>query len=417
MNMPTIHKLTRIDIPQVHQTNINDVLCFWQGGLTQPFVKVDVTFEAGDAYAANPLISAMTCNMLVEGTKSLSSKDFSERLDFLGAEIFTSTTFETSTVVLACINKHATEAIKLLADCLTEPRFDANEFEILKQNLHKKFLIDLENVSVVARRTFLKHILKGHPYGNILELNHFNETEPEQLRQHFYRLYNSNMAQMYVAGYVDDSFMQTLKTHLRFNSFRTEKKEIPELPKNEPQQIFVEKSNAVQNAIRIGKLIIGRDHPDFIPLSVAVTVLGGYFGSRLMKTLREEKGYTYGIYSFIYSHRKLNTMVITTEVASEYTADALKSIYNEIDDLCQHKISDDELDNVKSYLMGQLIRSIDGPLSSMDTFKSLRTNGADFQYLDRFVNELQNITPEIILTMAQRYLSDGYSEIVVGKKN
>jgi predicted Zn-dependent peptidase len=222
---------------------------------------------------------------------------------------------------------------------------------------------------------------------------------------------------MYVAGYVDDSFMQTLRTHLRFNSHRTNREHIPELTKNEPQQIFVEKSNAVQNAIRIGKLIIGRDHPDFIPLSVAVTVLGGYFGARLMKTLREEKGYTYGIYSFIYSHRKLNTMIITTEVASEFTADALKCIYNEIDDMCQHKISDDELDNVKSYLMGQLVRSIDGPLSTMDTFKNLRTNGADFHYLERFVNELQNTTPDIILTMAQRYLSDGYTEVVVGKKN
>lgn len=415
MNMPKIYKLTQLNIPQIHRTTVNDVLCYWQGGLAQPFVKVDITFEAGDAHANNPLISIMTCNMLVEGTKSLSSRDFSERLDFLGAEIYTITTFETSSVVLACINKHATEALKLLTDCITEPRFDANEFEILKQNLHKKFLIDLENVNFIARRAFLKHVLKGHPYGNILELNHFNDIEPEQLRQHFYRLYNSSYAQMYVAGFVDNSFMQTLRTHLRFNSFQTELSIIPELPENEPQQIFVEKSNAIQNAIRIGKVIIDRDHPDFIPLSVAITVLGGYFGSRLMKKLREEKGYTYGIYSFIFSHRKLNTMLITTEVASEYTADALKNIYNEIDDLCQHKITEDELDNVKSYLMGQLIRSIGGPLSSIDTFKSLHINGSDMQYLERFVNELQNVTPEIILTMSQRYLSDGYTEIVVGK--
>ncbi len=417
MNIPTIHKLTKIAIPQVHHTYIDDVSCYWQDGLVQPFVKVDITFEAGDAHADNPLISIMTCNMLVEGTKSLSSKDFSEQLDFLGAEIYTYTTFETSSVVLACINKHANNALKLLAECITEPRFDANEFDILKQNLHKKFLIDLENVNFVARRTFLKHVLKGHPYGNILELNHFNETEPEQLRQHFYRLYSSSHAQMYVAGFVDNSFMQTLRTHLRFNSFRTKKLEIPKLTVNEPQQIFVEKTNAIQNAIRIGKIIISRDHPDFIPLSITINVLGGYFGSRLMKTLREEKGYTYGIYSFIFSHRKLDTMVITTEVASEYTADALKCIYNEIDDLCQHKISEIELDNLKSYLMGQLIRSIDGPLSSMDTFKNLHINGRNMQYLEQYVNELQNITPEIILTMAQRYLSDGYTEIVVGKKN
>jgi len=417
MSFPEIKKVKSINFPRVKQTNINSLPFYYLDGLEQPIIKIEVIYNAGESYSENPLLAILTNRMLTEGTKTYTSKEFYEKLDFIAAEINTTTFFENSSISLVCLNKYFKEAIDLLVECINYPRFDENDFKILKENAYQRFQIELEKVNILARREFFKNLFDDHPYGHILELQHFNNVNVKQLKDFFNRLYVESNAQVYMSGHIDDETISMIKDNFKMNPATPHKETIYPITSNRGKKIYINKNDAVQSAIRIGKVIIPRTHPDFIPLSITIFALGGYFGSRLMKRLREEKGYTYGIYSFVFSHKNTNVMTIFTEVNTETTYEAIKCIYEEIDKLCQEPISELELENIKSYLIGQFLRSLDGPINSIEVFKDLNQSGLDFDFYEKYLNCLLNISPETILQMSQRYFSGDYVEVVVGKLN
>jgi len=300
---------------------------------------------------------------------------------------------------------------------LNYPRFDVNDFNILKENKQKKLNIDLKNVNIVSRREFFKSLFANHPYGRIIENHHFDEVDIKQLNDFYNRLYNADNATIYLSGHINDDVLNILNKKITMSVKATKKPIIQEITSNKTENIFIEKSDAVQSAIKIGKLVVSKHHPDYIPLFITNVVLGGYFGSRLMKVLREEKGYTYGINSYIFSHKKTNVFIISTEVIAEHTKEALKYIYEEINKLCQEKITTYELENVRSYLSGQILRSLDGPLNTIEVIKGIHQSELDMNFYNNYLDWLNKITPDVILTMAQRYLSSNFLEVVVGKMN
>jgi predicted Zn-dependent peptidase len=129
------------------------------------------------------------------------------------------------------------------------------------------------------------------------------------------------------------------------------------------QKVFSHKNDALQSAIRIGKELIKRDHEDFPKLMVLNTIIGGYFGSRLMRNIREDKGYTYGISSTLLPFKETSVFVIGTEVGVDFTADTLREKYKENEKLCTDKVPQSELDLVKSHLTGEVLRNFDGPFA------------------------------------------------------
>ncbi len=417
-NVPSIHTIDTLILPSVKKYRIKETTdVFSIGGLNQPIVKIETIFQAGEALFDNPLVPSLTAAMLTEGTQNYHSKAFAEAIDFIGAELLTSTFRETASISLACLTKHLPVALNLYNECLTKPRFDRNDFIIVKENARKKLLIDLENVSTLARRAFQKLIYNHHPYGNIIELEHFDKVEHKQLIDFFERLYVAENAVMFISGHVDDEILDKISNQVNLKTDSLKKISMPSIPPNKSEKLFIEKNNAVQSAIRIGKTLVPFSHPDYIPLNITVTVLGGYFGSRLMTVLREEKGYTYGIGAFLLNNKHICSLVISTEVATEYTKDALSCIYNEMERLCQEPISTEELNNVRSYLIGTLLRSFDGPLNTIESFKSVYLNGLDFSYYENYLNWLKNIQPLEIMQIAQRYLNNNFIEVVVGKMN
>ncbi len=415
MNQTLIKKINKINIPTIEKTQISSIPVFYKGGLEQPLSKIEIVFNAGETFSKNPLVAVLTCSMLLEGTKKLTSKQFSEKIDFIAAELYANTFLELASISLVSLNKHFVKAIKLLNECINEPRFDINDFNILKENTQKKLHIDLKNVNIISRREFFKNLYKNHPYGRIIEDNHFNDVCIKQLNDFHNRLYYADNAVIFLSGNVNDNILSILNKKLAIPIKNSHKYEIKEIEQTNTGNIFMEKTDAVQSAIKIGKLIITKNHPDYIPLFITTVVLGGYFSSRLMRTLREEKGYTYGINSYIFTHKKTNVFIIATEVIAEHTKDALKCIYNEINRLCNEKISDYELNNVRSYLSGQLLRLFDGPFNSIEVFKGMYFSKQEMNFYFNYFNWLHNISPDVILTMAQRYLSGNFLEVVVGK--
>ena len=180
---------------------------------------------------------------------------------------------------------------------------------------------------------------------------------------------------------------------------------------------YEEKKDALQSAIRIGKRLFTKPHPDYPAMLVLNTILGGYFGSRLMSNIREDKGYTYGIGSAIVSFSHAGYFTISTEVGAEVTKDAVKEIYFELKKLQTEKISDSELALVRNYMLGTFIRSIDGPFALADRFKGIHFSGLNYDYYDRYIETIRTISSEKLIELANKYWKkEEMIELVVGRK-
>lgn len=176
------------------------------------------------------------------------------------------------------------------------------------------------------------------------------------------------------------------------------------------------RDDAVQSAIRIGRILFNKLDPDYHAMKVLNTVLGGYFGSRLMANIREEKGYTYGIGSRIISLRNAGYFFISTEVGADVCKPAIKEIYSEIKRLCDELVPDDELALVKSYMLGDFVRSVDGPFALAEKFKKIMLYNLGYDYYDTFVDTVRNVSSQQLRDLANKYLTENHlHELVVGK--
>jgi len=181
---------------------------------------------------------------------------------------------------------------------------------------------------------------------------------------------------------------------------------------------FIEKKNVTQSAIRLGKIIINKNHPDYHKLNVVNTILGGYFGSRLMKTIREERGYTYGIGSALVTLKNAGFLVILSEVNAEVSRNAITDILVEIKKLREEKVDLDELNLVKNYMLGDLLRSFDGPFEISSSFKNIIELNLENDFYQKSLQCLKSITPNDILLIANKYLQeDTFIRTIAGKYN
>jgi predicted Zn-dependent peptidase len=179
------------------------------------------------------------------------------------------------------------------------------------------------------------------------------------------------------------------------------------------KRIKAEKKGATQAALRLGKQTIGKDHTDFPALFFLNTLLGGFFGSRLMTNIREEKGYTYGIGSGLICLREGAYFFIASEIGANYVEETLTEIKNEVNRLCDEKVTEAELNLLKRYLQGSLMRNFDGPFAAMDRFKSLYLLGLNYSYYDQLWEAFNEMTAEKLQQTAQSYLNFEELKIIV----
>ncbi|MBS1503743.1 MAG: insulinase family protein, partial [Bacteroidetes bacterium] len=166
----------------------------------------------------------------------------------------------------------------------------------------------------------------------------------------------------------------------------------------------------------MGLPMITRVHPDFPALQVLNTVLGGYFGSRLMANIREDKGYTYGIGSGLSSLKQGGAMFIASEVGADVCRDAVSEIEKEISILKTELIPDDELALVRNYMMGSLLGSLENVFSHADKFKNIYFSGLNYDYYDRYTEVVKTVTAGELLQLANKYLDlDKFYRVIVGK--
>jgi zinc protease len=179
---------------------------------------------------------------------------------------------------------------------------------------------------------------------------------------------------------------------------------------------YFERPDAIQSAVKVGRVLFNKTHPDYFKFQVLNSVLGGYFGSRLMANIREDKGYTYGIGSGINNLVRSGYFFISTEVGADVTSSTLSEIYKELKVLRENLIPDTELETVRNYMLGNFLRSVDGPFSLGEKFRAIWEYGLDYSFFDEYFRVVKSVTPGELRDIANQYLrEEDMIECVVGK--
>jgi predicted Zn-dependent peptidase len=354
---------------------------------------------------------------LGEGTRLKTSFELHEAFDFYGAYIQKESSRDYAGVSLFASDKHLSNLLPLLIEVLKESSYPQNEFDIYLKNRKARFEDSLKKVEFVCRNEFTGMLYGEHPYGKALKLSHFDEISRDEVVDYYQHQYLQQIPIVFVTGLVDKSSKSMIENVLL--ALDGKKTEFPQLGFQMPQvgKHFIEQPGAIQSAIRIGRPMVTIEHTDYAALSTANTILGGYFGSRLMKNIREEKGFTYGIGSGLVSFEKNGMWMIATEVGKDVTAAAINEIYKEIDILSKEPVSDAELETVKNYILGNFIKSIDGPFNQSEKIKTLVLRNLEDDFYQIHIKKILSIAASDIQKTVNQYFSkDKLVELVVGGK-
>lgn len=411
-----IEKIKFIEPREVQLHNGQLVYCVNTG--EQDLLRLEFVFKHNTWSADNPLLSLATNNLLNEGTSKYSSEEIAEKIDYYGAFLQTDFAQDFSSITLYTLSKHLSKVLPVFMEVLNDAIFPEEEVSIFVQNRKEYLNINLEKNDFVARRKFNKAIHGDSIYGFESTLEHYDALTRAELLSYYQSTYRKENCTLILAGKVTDDVLKELSDSLYWRthtqSFGASSVQISTTPN---KRIYVEKEQALQSAIRIGMPTISRQHTDYSSLQILNTVLGGYFGSRLMKNIREEKGYTYGIGSRVVSMFHASHFFIASEVGAEVCQNALDEIYKEVKLLQAEQITVEELDLVKNYMLGSILGSLENAFSHADKFKSLHLYNLDYSYYSNHIKNIKSITQERLQEVAQKYLSvDDFYEIVVGRK-
>ncbi len=419
---PMVNPIEHIDIIQAKKHTLsNGIPVYYVDAGSQDVVKIDFIFEAGTWFQPINLIASVCNSMLEEGSVHYSASQIAERFDFYGSYLQMMVDQNYGYFNIVSLGKHLPAILEMTEDMIKHPVFPQYELEVMIDKNKHKFLLENEKVRTLCQKKFTQVMFgNAHPYAIKNKLEDFDLINREVLMEFYETYYHSANCRIILAGKVDDDVLNMLETHFGGTDWQRKiVKEpefdiIPELKKSH----FVEKADGYQSAIRWGKFWVNKSHPDYHALSVLVTILGGYFGSRLMANIREEKGYTYGIGSFVLSLKHASYLIISTEVGNEYVQPTLKEIAFEMKRLQTELVSDDELETVKSYLLGEFLRDFDGPFALAGSFKAINDFDLDYSFYDHYLTVLRSLTALELLRLAQQYLNpeDCYT-VVAGHKD
>ncbi|MFT4740286.1 MAG: zinc protease, partial [Marivirga sp.] len=320
---------------------------------TNPVVKADFIFPTGKRNEAISGIGTICGKLLTEATSSYSSDVLQETLDHYGAHLDVVVDYDDTNVSLLCLKEHSSILLPLVKSIITEPLFDQKEYEKIKYQLSQRIKINNGKNNVLATKAIRSQLLAGSPYGQFASEESISKISLEDIKAYFQQ--NLTMApQIVIAGQVDDALLAELNNQFGILSFANRKKAGEFQLKSSYKPTVIKRAGSVQASIRLGTLSIGKSHPDYYKLAIANEILGGYFGSRLMKNIREDKGYTYGIYSSISNYQAVNYHVIGADVQLENVDDAISECKKELLSMQTDLVSDHELATVKNYMLGNL---------------------------------------------------------------
>lgn len=419
---PEIKIVKEITLPTIDKSNLtNGIPIFSINVGTQEVVKIQLVFKAGIWFQDQPLEAFFTGQMLDEGSQDYTAAEIAEKLDDYGAFVNKKINRDNACIDIFTLNKHLESVLTVVADMVKYPLFADQELDRLRDQEKQEFIVRNQKVKHIAQKQF-SALLFGdkHPYGasaNVEDYDHITSTLIKDFHQ---RHYGSGNCRIFISGKINDSTLNLVNQFFGEEQWGvSETVQIPKFTASSTSDLthYVPKENVLQSAIRIGKRTIGRKHPDYFALSVVSTLFGGYFGSRLMSNIREDKGYTYGIYAGVSPQMHDSSFTISSEVGAEVAQKAIDEIRFELKRLRTEEVKEEELSLVKNYMSGTFLRTLNGPFALGEVIKSLYEHNLPEDFYQKYLNQIHRVSIEDVNTIANQYLhEDKMIELIVGKK-
>jgi predicted Zn-dependent peptidase len=387
---------------------------------TQETLMINWVFFAGNWFEQKNLVAATTNYLLKNGTSKRNAYELNEHFDFYGAHLSRSCQHETAEITLHCLSKHASELLPVVAEMITDSVFPADELDIYKKNMQQRLRVSLLKNDFVAGRLIDAYLFgEQHPYGKYSSLVDYDQLQQEEIRAFYQTYYQQGRCIIFAAGRIPDKLVAELEGHfgqlpLVPPKDKTGQITHPVSPASEKKYRLVNDPNGVQAAIRIGRHFPNRHHPDFQKVQVLNNLFGGFFGSRLMTNIREDKGYTYGIYSYLMNQLQQSAWIVSTEAGTEVCQSTIDEVYKEMLALREEPVEQEELRATKNYLIGTILGDLDGPFHVAGRWKNLVLNDLDENYFYSGIQIIKSIQPDELQQLAIKYLDpQSFYELVV----
>jgi len=418
---PTIEEAVHFDLQLKNCDRFtldNKVPVYAMNAGAQDVVMVEWVFDAGNWYDKQPMVAATTNFLIKNGTTSKSAYQINDFFEFHGAYLNRSCYNETASITLHCLSKHLETLLPVVREIIETSIFPEQELAIYIQNQKQRLSVNLQKCDFIANRLIDEYLFGiNHPYGTYSNAEDYDALNTDVIKAFYKQYYLNGSCKIFVAGKMPTGYESMLNKAFGTLPLHADAPVVVEHPVVTASQKKVEiinDENGVQGAIRMARPFPNRHHPDFQKAHVLNTLFGGFFGSRLMSNIREDKGYTYGIHSYFQNHVHASAWMISTEAGRDVCAATIAEVIKEMELLRNEPVDKEELDLVRNYMIGSLLGDLDGPFQLIGRWKNYVLNGLDENYFYKSIETIKSVTPEELQRLANTYLQpEDFYELVV----
>jgi len=382
-------------------------------------MMVELVFFSGNCFEEKNLVAATANFLLKNGTTQKNAFQINEHFEFYGSFLSRACYNETATLTLHCLNKHISALLPVMEEIICDAVLPDEELAVYKQNQKQRLSVSLKKSEFVAGRLIDAYLYgEQHPYGKYTSHEDYDSLNREELVSFYNKYYKNGNCIIFTAGKLPANIISLLNNffgQIAFgHNFQTPENIISSEKKPGEKIRVTNDVNGMQGSVRIARPFPNRHHPDFQKAMVLNSIFGGYFGSRLMANIREEKGYTYGIHSFIQNHIQHSAWMVGTEAGKDVCDAAIAEVYKEMKRLQDEPVGKNEMQLVRNYMMGSILGDLDGPFQIIARWKNYILNNLDDKFFYDSIQTIRTVSPEELQQLAKKYLNpEEFYELVV----
>jgi zinc protease len=406
----------RFDFKKVESFSLSNglVVNYLNAGV-QPVIKLELSFVGGTSQDRGSFASFFTAKMLDKGTAKHSEEQIADFVAFRGASIEIISGNEKVILNVYSLVKHLEEICELLSEMINESQILADPLTRVCDIEYQNLILKESKTSHLASQKFVEELFPNHYYGKKLTSLHAKNQSQTEISQYYTQFFKYVKFGITLAGKIGNHELKLVEQYFGQQTRVVAPGLQPVQQGHLAGEYQINKPDSLQASLRYGFQTIGKEHLDYPAFSIANEIFGGYFGSRLMSNIREEKGYTYGIGSYIVQLRNASYFQISTDIKAENAQDTLAEIKKEINLMCQELITEQELEKVRNYIFGSFANSLNSPFDLLDKFKAVDFIGLDYNFYHRYFEVLKEINPSQIRDIAQNYLTQKPVVVICGQ--
>lgn len=405
---PPVYTAGNIELPAPHtHTADNGIPLKWIDGGSQEVNQLTLIWTGGQDEAPSAEVAQIMAALLREGTHSMSGAAISEAIDFNGALLRAATDSHHTILSLTTLNSKTLGVLPIVSDVITDPSFPEQAFTAHRDMAEQNFRLSQTKVMTVCNRG-IAPLVKGpdHPQARVPEASDIAAISREEIIDNYRGVVTPRTCRAYLSGKITPAILDgytRMIGGLGGEARGMAKTVVPYQPM-EPQRVDLKLAGARQAAVEMAIPAPARSHPDYIPLRFTVMALGGYFGSRLMKNIREDKGYTYGIGAYLLGSAEGSYIDISAQTDKTYVDLVIEETAKEMRALASAPMGEEEMTRLRQHISSTLLEILDSPFSIMDHYRVADTVGLPDGYFRQQTEWMRGLTPEIIMETAAKYL-------------